>query len=214
MGYTHYYYTPEVMDQKKFTELATDVRKIFKFTEDELGIKLGDWEGKPKSKPKITDVTISFNGSEEQPPGVWTTNEQLSIPWPEPGAGLNEPIPDPSANKTGKGWFAGSTLTQRVAPLNNESGKGSGSYETLEIKRDRSKQDFKQPNETGLLFSCCKTAFRPYDLPVTAVLIALKHHFPQCKISSDGHQSEWIDGMILCNNILGYGLDFELDEDD
>tara|TARA_R100000789_G_C2981113_1_gene143492 strand:- start:12 stop:653 length:642 start_codon:yes stop_codon:yes gene_type:complete len=213
MGYTHYYYTPEVMDKKRFTDLATDVRKIFEFSEDKLGIKLANGLGDNDTRPEVTNDVIRFNGSEGQPPGLWTTNERISIPWPSNDAGLNEPNPDPIADKTDGTWFAGSILTQRVAPINNDTGKGSGSYETLCIDRDNSKAEFKQFNRNELLFNFCKTAYRPYDLVVTAVLIALKHHFQEARISSDGESSEWMDGMMLCNNILGYGMDFELNRD-
>ena len=210
MGYTHYYYTPEKMDEKRFTDLATDVRKIFKYSENELLIKLANGRGDKDTKPEVSLDAIYFNGSEAQPSGVWTTEEQISIPWPSKSAGLNEPDADPIANKTDGHWFAGNLLTQRVAPLNNQTGMGSGDYETLVIERDKSGREFKQPNKQGLLFDCCKTAYRPYDLIVTAVLIALKHHFPECEISSDGESSEWMDGQVLCENVLGYGMEFEL----
>ncbi|MDB5088476.1 MAG: hypothetical protein JWR09_2470 [Mucilaginibacter sp.] len=65
--------------------------------------------------------------------------------------------------------------------------------------------------ERNLFFYSCKTGYRPYDLTLTAVLIALKHHFPVCEVSSDGEEKDWLDGRILCNNILGYGLNTEID---
>ncbi len=86
---------------------------------------------------------------------------------------------------------------------------GSGSYDAVYIPRLREKQSWEE-ERNGLLGDFCKTAYRPYDIVVTAVLISLLHHFPVCTIGSDGFQKDWQDGAILCNNILGYGLDFSL----
>lgn len=64
-------------------------------------------------------------------------------------------------------------------------------------------------------YNFCKTARKPYDLIVMAVLIALKHHFPRCTVSSDGKNNsiEWQAGRQFTEDILGYGLNFNLDID-
>ena len=63
MGYTHYYYTPEKMDEKRFTDLATDVRKIFKYSENELLIKLANGRGDKDTEPEANLDAIYFNRS-------------------------------------------------------------------------------------------------------------------------------------------------------
>jgi hypothetical protein len=73
-------------------------------------------------------------------------------------------------------------------------------------------REWERPDENGRFFSFCKTAYRPYDLIVTAVLIGFKHHFPEAFVTSDGTDKDWLDGKILCNNVLGYGLDFTLNK--
>ena len=61
-----------------------------------------------------------------------------------------------------------------------------------------------------LAFNFCKTVRKPYDVVVTAVLVALKHHFPASIISSDGSMDDWQAGIDFVKRELGYGSDFEL----
>lgn len=207
MGYTHYLVSKKktIANKKKWASFATDCKKIFEYSQKELGIDLANGLADENSQPEIDNDVIMFNGSEQQRLGVWTTTEKISIPWPADNAIVNEPNADPIAEKTSGNWFAGSLLKQRVAPISDETGLGSGSYETMCIERCPSEDD---------KFSFCKTAFRPYDLVVTAVLIAAKEHFGEnIEVSSDGDDSNWLDAKILCNNVLGYGLNFEMNKD-
>lgn len=215
MGYTHYWYRPEKLDSQKFKQFANDCKKIFDYCQNEMGIKLADSLGNIGTNPMATKDSIQFNGSDEQPSGIWTTDEQISIPWPSSEASLVDEVADPIGKKTNGYWFAGNLVSQRVAPLDNSTGKGSGSYESVVIDRNYEIRDYQKndPPKDGLYFECCKTAYRPYDLTVTAVLIALKHYFPECRISSDGEEKDWLDGKFLCNNLLGYGLDFNIDNE-
>jgi hypothetical protein len=50
------------------------------------------------------------------------------------------------------------------------------------------------PHETRAF---CKTAYRPYDVVVTAALIALADRFRDVCISSDGELAEWEPGLRL-----------------
>lgn len=211
MGYTHYWYRLLAMDEQKFEKFAKDCSKIVDYCINDLEIAI-DGCSKYGEKAHFSNKEVWFNGSDNQEPGKWTTPESISIPWPSDKASLLEESKSSLANKTSGNWYAGTLLRQRTAPINNLTGKGEGSYETFAIERDISGRNFLQEDrETkGLFFECCKTAYRPYDLTVTACLIALKHHFPECTISSDGGDKDWLDGQFLCNNILGYGLDFKL----
>jgi hypothetical protein len=66
------------------------------------------------------------------------------------------------------------------------------------------------------VFDFCKTARKPYDIAVVCALIIAKHHFKDdIKVSSDGDiDGEWIEGKEMCQDRLGYGKDFKLDEDE
>lgn len=208
MGYTHYWYRKKEISTSKMEEIVKDVRIVVDYCQNDLGIILANGYAEAGSKPELSiEEGINFNGSDEQPIGVWTTSEQIFHPWPSPTAGLTEETSDPLAKKTNGSWFAGDLVEQRVAPIDNKTGFGSGSYETFSLERilpERGKND-----ENELIFDCCKTAFRPYDLVVTACLIIAKKHLGnKIIIKSDGEDKDWIDAKILCNNLLGYGMDF------
>lgn len=208
MGYSHYWYTAPQLDADKFEEFSKDCRSIVEYSQNVLGIVLADGCAEPDSRPIIDANVVAFNGSDNQPIGSWTTSEEISIPWPSPVASLVPEIVDPIGNKTDGNWYAGTLVTQRVAPIVN--GSGSGSYETFRVARIL--EDRNNADEFGRVFNCTKTAYRPYDLTVTACLIALKYHFPACKVSSDGEDKDWLDGKILCHNLLGYGLEYRMTE--
>jgi hypothetical protein len=91
-----------------------------------------------------------------------------------------------------------------------------GSYETLYIPRVFKPNSWQTPDGKGLFSSFCKTARLPYDLIVSATLIALKKHFPKVYVSSDGNdkEDEWIAAKKFCQNTLGYGKDFNVDKGD
>lgn len=207
MGYTHYWRRPKTLEKRKYKAFCEDLKKILAYCEDELGIDLANGLG--VKRPVIEEDKVSFNGSDAQRLGVWTTTEDVVIPWPSATAGLTEPIADPIAKKTDGTWFAGHVLQQRVAPI-GENGLGSGSYESVYIPRVIDEEDYFVSKDEGLYFEFCKTAYRPYDIGVTACLIALKHHFPKCIISSDGEEKDWLDGRMVCFNLFGYGFEESL----
>ncbi len=60
----------------------------------------------------------------------------------------------------------------------------------------------------GRYFDFCKTACKPYDLAVAAVLVAAKHRFGKLiLVQSDGGAAEWAPAKALCQSILGVGQD-------
>lgn len=59
-------------------------------------------------------------------------------------------------------------------------------------------------------FWFCKTARKPYDVAVTACLLALRALMPEVRISSDGRPRDWEAGCALLWAVapeLGVGLD-------
>jgi len=209
MGYSHYWNRPAVLGtEDQFESFSNDCKKIFDYCENVMGIKLADGSAAAGSTPMADKNEVFFNGSDEQPLGFWTTYEDVNIPWPSSSASLTEPD-----EIVGGDWIAGTLVNKRVAPCENLATVAQGSYESVDIARCISDDGLQLDEyaENGLLFQSCKTAYRPYDLTVTAVLIALKHHFSICEISSNGKEKDWLDGRILCNNVLGYGLNTEID---
>ena len=85
------------------------------------------------------------------------------------------------------------------------NGRGQYGHETFRVERD---------NPIG--FNFCKTARKPYDEAVTAVLCIVGHHLGAMKgphyISSDGSFSDWLEGRELATKVLGEDLAFALED--
>ena len=57
---------------------------------------------------------------------------------------------------------------------------------------------------------CCKTAFKPYDVAVTAALLIAKHHWSETfEITSCGSDAQWWDAKLICQRVLVYGASFK-----
>lgn len=206
MGYTHYWYTKKELDRNQWNNFLSDARKIINYSENVLGIKLANGGG--EGEPDLNNEFINLNGSDSQPVGIWTTSEHITLAWPSDNAGLIDPIKDPIESKKAGNWFAGNLICQRVAPIDDITGLGSGSYESFSIYRQS-----KGPAEFigDYVFDCCKTSYRPYDLTVTALLISLQYHFPETVIKTDGQLKDWQDGQRLCLELFNYGENLVLD---
>lgn len=75
------------------------------------------------------------------------------------------------------------------------NGKGDDAHEPF-ILREHYVENFRG-------FSCCKTARKPYDIVVTACLIALKYHLgDNIDVSSDGNCCDWVEGLELAKRVL------------
>jgi len=72
------------------------------------------------------------------------------------------------------------------------NGVGDGEYETFHLAAG------------AQTFEFCKTAMKPYDLAVTAVLLIAKHHHKAFDVSSDGKPEEWAPAKKLVKKVLGY----------
>lgn len=70
------------------------------------------------------------------------------------------------------------------------NGMHAGSHETFHF------------GETGFTF--CKTAYKPYDIVVTACLAVAKEVFgDDIDIGSDGNADDWENGVKLAGQVLG-----------
>lgn len=196
MGYTHYWYRKISIPSNKMQPIANDFGKVV-LALDDMGVHLADGFG--KNAPEISAETIWFNGLENC---GHRKNEEVSIPWPDRKAnGVNSRI-EPISGQ----WFAGSLLSTRTC-------NGDCSYETFHFPAEMDKSGYLQTDDKrkDLYFNCCKTAFRPYDLAVTAFLIIAKHHLGEdIIVNSDGEDEHWIDAKRLCQAFLGYGEQFRM----
>ncbi len=67
-------------------------------------------------------------------------------------------------------------------------------------------ETFELPGSVHALtaFEFCKTARKPYDVVVTAVLATVAHLAPGAiTVSSDGNPAEWADGIALAREVTG-----------
>ena len=90
------------------------------------------------------------------------------------------------------------------------NGDGEESHETFSFPvqgetAERAKRLY------GYLWAFCKTARKPYDLAVCAMLLVFKHHLgKQLRLDSDGGRQpdEWLPAERLVKEVLGYEVRF------
>jgi hypothetical protein len=63
------------------------------------------------------------------------------------------------------------------------------------------------------VFNSCKTAWQPYDVVATAILLLYRHHFPDAvTLSSDGEPAEWEPGRDLVKAACGFAPEIVFSE--
>jgi hypothetical protein len=186
MGYTHYLYRTDVLDEETFAAFMADARTIVRACPYGLvGDGWGEvhWDQAPDDRPAFGVDHLSINGMEKLP--QYASPEEIV-------AFLRH--------------YDVRTLyldSQEEFYANGED----GSHESLYIERVFDTGDYCSRDDNGFLFSFCKTAQKPYDIAVTALLIAFVNHFPEaCRLSSDGDREEWEAGLRLAEDALGRSL--------
>lgn len=77
----------------------------------------------------------------------------------------------------------------------NTNGSKQDGHETFALREHLNQNE---------AFNFCKTAQKPYDTVVVACLIVLRHRLGDLvDVSSDGRASDWRDGLILAQRVLG-----------
>lgn len=59
-----------------------------------------------------------------------------------------------------------------------------------------------KPDKNGCVYEFCKTGRMPYDLLVSGALMALKHHFPEMHVWSDGRKSDFAETVEWYTKVL------------
>lgn len=99
------------------------------------------------------------------------------------------------------------TITPELLHFN---GVGKDAHEDVFIGIKEEKQSYSDKTDP-MVFGFCKTAQKPYDKYVTAVLILAKYHFgSDFVISSDGDAIDWHEGRDIVNDLFGYRCDFKI----
>lgn len=149
-------------------------------------------DGLGEGVPVITNDVIRFNGVRfcGHP-----TNDAIAIPFPTDDAcGIG---PSVSAVQDGS--------EELITRIKHRCCDGRCSYETFSFPRYLP-SDEEQPGANGLCIGFTKTAFRPYDIAVTAgLLIARRNLGDQFVVHTDGLDAQWSDAKRICQEVLGYG---------
>ncbi len=192
MGYTHYWRRPGEVKEASFRSIIEDFKNLLPALES-MGVKLAGGNG--TGEARIGPDVVSFNG----PENCGHEHFELCITWPAPKASGVSLTPE-AVDGT---WFAGRQLEKRCCG-------GDCSHETLYFPQVIVPEKWRHP-KNGKYFEFCKTAYKPYDLAVTAFLVVAKHHLgKQLVLTSDGDIENWQEAGVLCQIELGYGLDFQL----
>lgn len=196
MGYTHYWYRPPVINPAAFSAIRQDIARLLPALAD-VGVPLAGPDG--TGDPILTDDLIAFNGVA----ACGHPRQALGITWPAEGAGGVRATADPVAGV----WVGGALLHTRACG-------GDCSHESFVFARTQPPlSGVDDPRSDGLVFACCKTAYKAYDLVVTAALIVIQRHCPAVRVLSDGTDADWDDARLLCTTALGYGAAFRLATD-
>ena len=228
MGYTHYYYVSPEFDKESFARVAADFKKLVTPLKH-LGVILADGFG--ENHPIIRPDLIRFNGLAK----CGHPKRDLGITTPSNNASgvCSNNATTTLQEITKSNWFAGAQLETRTCD-------GDCSHETFYLEQkyeaswtrsdgsvytkdpiEESEQYYggtskRNPaNIVGKYFDCTKTAYKPYDLAVTACLVIAKHYLgDDIVVRSDGEMNNWHEAMLLCDHFLGYGKKFSLDYDE
>ena len=188
MGYTHYWHRPRTISDDLWERIRGDFEKLILPLSD-AGVELAGGLG--TGPPEITGDVIRFNGPKDC---GHPANEELVIPYPSDEA---EGVGSSLGAIDGDYYGMGVTIKHRCC-------NGSCCYETFEL--EESLDLHSEPTEDGLYCGHVKTAFRPYDVAVTAVLLIAKRYLGnQFVIHSNGGDPQWADARRICQQVLGYG---------
>ena len=203
MGYSHSWYLPPVIPKEVFQQIRTDFQKLILPLADR-GVPLANWKG--VNEPEIRAGLIRFNGVRRC---GHPENEEISIPYPTEGARSV----GPSHTAVVGSWYdIGVELRHRCCG-------GSCCCETFSLSHRASRHVLEggvstEPETEGLVYNSTKTAFRPYDIAVTAALLIAKRYLrQQLVIHSNGADAQWADAKELCQQHLGYGAWFGIVEE-
>lgn len=190
MGYSHYWHRPQTVPDGIWDSIRRDFELLVLPLSDE-GCDLAGGLG--EGPPEIADDLIRFNGPEDC---GHPKNDELVIPYPsEMARGIG------SSARAIDGDFYGVGVT-----VSHRCCNGSCCYETFSFAKSMELRPDNTPDEHGLFIEYVKTAFRPYDVGVTALLLIAKRYLrDQLLIHSNGADAQWLDARRICQKALGYG---------
>lgn len=176
MGYTHYWNRPKNLNVEKFEAWTKDIQLML--------------ERLPKH---YTGASCDYPHDKIDIRGPWgaddTQMEQpvITIDFVCFNGSEKQTYTPPSKNYENVSLAHEDFYVSRVMK--------PGDWQIEDAQRTARKHGKKRIPASYLFFECCKTARKPYDLLVCGALMALKYHFPNVEISSDGTAADW---FIAC----------------
>jgi hypothetical protein len=201
MGYSHNWYRPPVIADEVFQSIRKDFEKLILPLAD-FGVPLAGGNG--RNEPTINNEEIRFNGVRDC---GHPECEEIAVPYPlDTARGIG-----PSHDAIGDcDW---------VVRLKYRCCGGSCAHEAFALPKVTDREvttsgTSDEPEVRGLVFYWTKTAFKPYDVAVTAALLIAKRYLhEQLVVHSNGLDEQWADAKELCQQQLGYGDWFAIIED-
>jgi hypothetical protein len=133
----------------------------------------------------------------------WTQKKDFTqVQWARLSCDVRDILIEARKHGIQTGDYAGGGLPQFEADRIAFNGLGEEAHETFYIDRKRERPDEYRRKcgiKTGWGF--CKTARKPYDIVVTAVLIYL-HTVWKFDVSSDGDYPDWVAGHTLVTKAI------------
>ncbi len=131
----------------------------------------------------------------------WYTPDDLDLPAYRRGvldaARILQASPVPLADFKGDGEKP--EINERRIAFN---GRDDDAHETCDFDLDPLNSPDAWRAGDGRLFNFCKTAHKPYDVVVVAVLATIHARCPGLDVSSDGGPDDWTKGVDLARRIL------------
>jgi hypothetical protein len=197
MGYTHYWHRPGVINQEKFHRIRVDFERLILPLAD-AGVELAGCYG--DGPPEITDELIIFNGLNDC---GHPDDEEIVVPYPSEdaeGIGPSSTAVDQDSNGL-------------IVHIKHRCCNGRCSYEPFSFPMFLPMEG-RFPDNAGLYVQGTKTAFRPYDIAVTAALLVAKKYLKNdLVVHTNGGDCQWADARRICQSTLGFGDWFGIVED-
>jgi len=204
MGYTHYWSVPTVPythDLNTWMKFVKDCKILYRNMPEHTDTAGGCCKDEPlfidgdliTKYPSFNKNEIRFNGTHTLSK-VKITKE------------IRQLLKKKGMNSTGIKWLNKDTL--KIIQGLYDITKSMGEFESMahfSLYSELSHETFyieRKVTEDSWLF--CKTARKPYDLMVCAVLILYKYYFPEITVDSDGEfNDEWIPAFNFVADVLG-----------
>ena len=185
MQYNHMWGRPVTLPLHVFCAVVDDFRRLLApLADHDAHVGLSE-----ERDPRLDDDVIAFNGVSPCQHGrrlrrVTDVGRLLAVRSPPPLDGRVE---------------------NRLQAFRRRECRGCCPLQPFVLERELAQADLADGRAS--VWRWCRTDRRPYDLAVMCVLIVAREHFgPSFLVDSNGDEPQWLEARLLCERVLGYGL--------